>query len=389
MTQRAFNSLRCLDRASPTSGQTSFRSTQLFRGRVPEFAQVQWLAVQRSTSEGDSEHPLQRRAQKVNTYAVMEDGLPVVLFFFQLEKKDAIVLNEAGEEAGSELRAFSRYVFRHFPGVRRIRFHARYRFIQPKGKRRLRLAAPQLTLPSQSSLRLEEAIRFNRRNVTYFLQRLKQDHPDFHIECHADSGIPAGPCRALLQLNRPQLAGSMNTDTPLDEASESLLQAARQGGMVCLLKIGGRIAAGAICLRKGSEWQLRFLTHDPHFQAYGLGMLCCYFTVCEHIDRQRNKAGATINRPRPTHVLAIRQKCEPTLTIHRPHASLLIRADCAIYATSMAYLQRMIQLRDDCVQLGQALVRLMSAWKLAYLLVRKRIGSLGRTAALPAFLRSH
>src|SRR5690606_33762474 len=208
------------------------------------------------------------------------------------------------------------------------------------------------------------------------------------VQCHTDESA-ATHCRTLLKWNRPQLAGPHTAAGALDEDGENLVRAMRQAGLVCVLKIGGRVAAGAICLRSGSDWQLHRLAHDPRFQAYGLGMLCCYFTACELIDRQRNKPAATTGRPRATHELAASRTRITVLTLHRPHASWLVRCDHALYATSMDYWQRTLQVRDDCLQLGHSLVRLVSAWRVAARMMKKRLASCWRYSALPAFLRSH
>src|SRR5690606_15961365 len=122
-----------------TSGSTAAgpcpRSTHLYAGRVPEFAQAQWLAVQRAHlgTEGESVPTRSpRRVPRIHTYAVLEQGLPVVLFFFRIEKDQALVWHEPAQESGEELQAFRRHVFRHFPAVRQIAFVAGQRFIQPR-----------------------------------------------------------------------------------------------------------------------------------------------------------------------------------------------------------------------------------------------------------------
>ncbi len=390
MTQGANTSTLALtDCGKPAADQACLRSTQLYKGRVPEFAQALWLALQRRPDSLDGD-PLQPRSSRdIYTYAVLEDGRPLVVFFFQLTRNKARVLNQAAQASGAELQQFSRYLFQHFPSVRRISFFSQQRYIQIQGKKRLHKNAERLLLPPELTVRMEEALRFSRHNVKYFLQRLKQDHPDFKIEVHANTADTALQCRALLQLNRPQLAHKSAAQMPLDEAGENLVRAAQEAGWVCVLKIGGRIAAGAICLRSGRDSQLHFLAQDPRLQAYGLGMLCCYFTACEHIDRQRGKAGATIIRPRAVHALRVRQECMPVLSLHRPHASWLVRCDHALYTVAIHHWRRTMQLRDDCLQLGQALVRLVAAWRLGYQMMKKRLASLWRLPALPAFLRSH
>ncbi len=389
MTPSASSTRALSDGSQPAAQSRYRRTTQLFKGCVPEFAHAQWLAIQRPGIASGTSSPQPRRSPQVHTYVVREDGRPVVLVFFQLDKKTALVLNDTPQESGAELQDFCRHLFQHFPAVRRICFLSQQRFIHTKEKKCSRHPSNRLLLPRHPSVRMEQSLRFNHRNIRYFLRRLKQDHPDFAIECHAHDAVTASHCRALLQLHRPQAVDKRQAESPLDEAGENLVRAVQEAGLVCLLKIGGRIVAGAICLRSGGDWQLHVLACDPRFQAYGLGMLCCYFTVCEHKDRQRHKSGATINRPRPTHVLMVRQERTTVLTVKRPQASLLVRCDHAIYSACMDCLQQAVQLRNNGRQLWQAAIRLLAAGGSALQLMRKRLASVWRLSSLPAFLRSH
>jgi hypothetical protein len=393
MTRSAFSQLRA---SANSSGQVSNapgdRHTLLFEGRIPDFAQPAWLAVQRTiqTIGTHEAKPDKSSLRRRYTYAVLEGERPVIILFFHIERKHIIVLNEADQVTGAELQDFSRYVFRHFAAANRICFYAQRRYIHGLGIRGSHKRASRLVLPAQLSARLEEATRFNRHNVTYFLQRLKRDHPGFGFECYADEAIQPAHCRALLRMNHLQLATQKESDAPLDAASEEMIRTAQVAGLVCLLKIDGRIVAGVICRCVGGEWRISCLAYDPCLKAYGLGMLCLYFTACVHIDSLRKKAGATVLRPRYTHALAIQQERITAMTLRRPHASWLVRCDCALYGTTMGYVQWTKQMHEECVQIGHAFVRLLSTWKQACQSARKRWSALlGRPLGRPAFSRGN
>jgi hypothetical protein len=388
MTRHALSQLQIS--ADDSGHATEARRTLLFEGRIPDFAQTAWLTLQRPVHAGDQDESKRGKSGQLRryTYAVLEEGRPAIILFFRIEGRRIVVLNEADQVSGAELQEFSRYVFRHFPAASRICFHAQRRYIHCPGIRKSRNRASRLILPSHLSVRLEEATRFNRHSVTYFLQRLKRDHPGFGFECYADEAITAAHCRTLLRMNHLQLATGKGDDEPLDEASEAMIRAAQVAGLVCLLKIDGRIVAGVICRFVGGEWRISCLACDPRLKAYGLGMLCLYFTACVHIDSQRKKAGATILRPRYTHTLAVRQDLITVMTLRRAHASWLVRCDCALYETAMGYLRWTRQVHEECVQVGGAFIRLLSAWKQAFQSVKKRCSTLFlRPFGRPAFLR--
>jgi hypothetical protein len=391
MTGRAFSQLRALSNCSGQAADAGAdRRTLLFESRIPDFAQPAWLAVQRTLQAMDTSETKQDRSNQRGryTYAVLEEERPVIILFFQIEKKRVTVLNEADQVTGAELQDFSRYVFRHFARVNCICFHAQRRYIHCPDLRGARNRASRFTLPTQASVRLEEATRFNRLSVTYFLQRLKRDHPGFGFECYADEAIQAVHCRTLLRMNHLQLVPGKEKEEPLDDASEEMIRAAQVAGLVCLLRIDGRIAAGVICRCVGGEWRISCLAYDPLLKAYGLGMLCLYFAACVHIDSLRKKAGATILRPRYTHALAVHQERVTVMTLRRPHASWLVRCDCAVHETAMGYLRWTRQMREECVQVGGAFIRLLSAWKQAFQSAKKRCSALlWRPSGRSAFLR--
>lgn len=390
MTQRAFSQLRALANCSGQATAAADRRTLLFEGRLPDFAQPAWLALQRTIQAVDTSEAKQDKLNQRGryTYAVLEGERLVTILFFHIEKKRVIVLNEADQVTGAELEDFSRYVFHHFARVNRICFHAQRRYIHCPDLRGARNRASRFILPTKASVRLEEATRFNRLSVTYFLQRLKRDHPGFGFECYADEAIQPEHCRTLLRMNCLQLVNRKEKDEPLDEASEEMIRIAQVAGLVCLLRIDGRIAAGVICRCVGGEWRISCLAYDPRLKAYGLGMLCLYFAACVHIDSLRKNAGATILRPRYTHALAVHQERITVMTLRRPHASWLLRCDCAVYETVMGCLRWTRQVHEECVQVGSAFVRLLSSWKQAFQFAKKRCSALlWRPFGRSAFLR--
>src|SRR5690606_33235244 len=70
-----------------------------------------------------------------------------------------------------------------------------------------------------------------------------------------------------------------------DTEAANIIAFAKRCGLVGVVRIEGRICAGAICYRIGNHYHLRVIGHDPQYNAYGLGMWCCYRTICECIVR--------------------------------------------------------------------------------------------------------
>lgn len=370
------------------NGAVSAMRAQIFDNRIPEFAQSQWLACKRAAPWIEPQMQQAIRDRKFYTYAVQENGRTLALYFLRRQKNRIVVLNGDRSAQGVALFRFTRFVFDRFPQVREIRFLASQRYAcSPSRFGRRQAAERRLILPEHAVPQLEEALRFNKRNIDYFLQRLAQDFPDHRFEILRDEAIDEASARALLSL--PRLTTSGEDDAHSSRAQADLLREIRAGGLLCTLTIQGKVVAGLICQRLGQNLYLRFLAHDPRMQAYGLNMLCCYFAACDRLQRHRDSKRYIVDRPRYRREVTVQRQTFAALCIRRPRVSWLVRCDVALYCMSRDALQHYRIFRDDCRQLGDSLVRLMSAWKLIFPRLKNRRLQAARGTLLPAFLRGH
>jgi hypothetical protein len=69
-----------------------------------------------------------------------------------------------------------------------------------------------------------------------------------------------------------------------DDEARRIVTLVRAAGAVLVATIDGRICGGTIMYRFGKNCISRVNTHDPAFDAYRLGMLCCYLAACHAIE---------------------------------------------------------------------------------------------------------
>lgn len=351
------------------AGARSGRSlrTLLFEDRIPEFAHAQWHALRSGAPWMEALLQQALRARQLCTYALQEDGRTIALYFFRRHKNRILVLNSDASTHGQSLFRFTRYLFDRFPGIGEISFQASQRCIQRRSRLR-RQSQQKIILPSHPSAQMEESLRFNKRSVNYFMQRVKHDFSSSRFQLHTAESLDEGLCRSILQLTQPRLAGDDSGNLPLTQ--QNLIHAVRETGLACTLTIDGKLAAGVIFQRVGKDMHLRFLAHDPRLGAYGLGLLCCYFASCAHLDGKHGEK-KVLSKPRYRYDLEVREQPLTAMRIFRPHASWLIRADVAVYDWANRIVERYRRFCDDCALLGEALVRLAAAWKLGYLALKK------------------
>jgi len=72
----------------------------------------------------------------------------------------------------------------------------------------------------------------------------------------------------------------------LDEAKvQENLRLLRECGALCLATIDGEVCAGTTVFRIGDSVISRINAHDPKYDPYRLGMVCCYLAACASIER--------------------------------------------------------------------------------------------------------
>jgi hypothetical protein len=70
-----------------------------------------------------------------------------------------------------------------------------------------------------------------------------------------------------------------------DRSIERLLRMTRKYGRVGLATIDGCTCAGIICFRVGSHILMPVLAHNPRYDNFRLGKLCCYLSICDSIEQ--------------------------------------------------------------------------------------------------------
>lgn len=221
-----------------------------------------------------------------HAYAVHQDSRLRVLLVFVLRGGRVQVLNEVIALDGPELEAFADYVFRHFPtaqavclrAVRVARWAARhpcqhYDYLEDT----------VITLPPSEADYHASLGKNARRNLRRYHSALLQDHPDAVFELAAPDDAEA--VHAIVALNHARMAGKHKRSALDAEEARRIALLAREGAVIGVVRIGGRICAGGVATTNGGNCFLLVLAHDPAYDDYSLGFWCCYRTIAACIER--------------------------------------------------------------------------------------------------------
>jgi CelD/BcsL family acetyltransferase involved in cellulose biosynthesis len=105
------------------------------------------------------------------------------------------------------------------------------------------------------------------------------------LRIELDGDIDEQHVRDIIALNRARMAAK-NKSSDMDAAEAArLLRLVRQGGLVSVMLLDGRVAAGTVCSRVGANYFMHVNAHDPAYDDARLGKLCCFMTICDCIGR--------------------------------------------------------------------------------------------------------
>ncbi|WP_136418644.1 GNAT family N-acetyltransferase [Herbaspirillum sp. ST 5-3] len=230
--------------------------------------------------------------ENTRTYVASRNGKTSVALIFRLEADRACVLNEQMWIAEEEIERFVRHIFDAFPNVNVVSFPVIRTDI-----RRLSFPHQQFHSTQDIVLGLPQSIeeymarlgKSTRNYLKRYLNKFKRDYPSFRFQVFVGEEIQEADVRAIIALNKARMHGRNKTSYIDDEEERRMLTLLKLRGFVGAVTANGRVCAGTINYRFGNNYFLQVLSHDPCYDEYGLGTLCCYLTICECIARQGNE----------------------------------------------------------------------------------------------------
>ena len=223
---------------------------------------------------------------QVRAYVASRAGVAVAVFLFRCENGCATVLNEGMKVSEEDVNRFASYLFRNHDGLSLVAFH----FVETAARRFAfpcqRAACGQdtvLELPASAEAYTASLGPGTRTALSSRLNRIRRDLPGFSFTVYEKQEVPLRQIRELIRLDRVRMQRQGKV-SPIDEAEEERIIAyVALCGFVSVASSNGRICAGAITYRLGSNFTARMLAHDPAYGSYRLGFVCAYLTICECI----------------------------------------------------------------------------------------------------------
>lgn len=263
-------------------------TTAVFENEIPSYVEREMDRLYGNLYSSVAKIRSHGSLSDVSTYVVYKGREIVTVFLFRMRNGKVQLLNEVIEISEEDITRFVTTIFGKFPHVKSMSFVAIKTDLQ-------RLTYPHqrinyledivVTLPPTVEQYLGGLKKNTRRNIKRYTNRLLTNMPSLKYEIYTKNEISEQDVRDIIQLNHARMSGKNNTSA-LDEAeTEKMIKLARECGLICVARNEGKVCAGAISFRAGENYFLKVLAHDPRYNDYSLGILCCYHIICECIKR--------------------------------------------------------------------------------------------------------
>lgn len=259
-----------------------------YDNRIPPFVEAEMDALYGHVNSSLVSLCAHGKAGGASTYVARRGAAPLAILLFRRGAREVSVINEMIRLPAEEIERFARFVFATWPKVSRIAFS-----LLEQEPRSLPWPSQQhgasedivLSLPATPQQYIDSLSYKMRRNIRHYLRIIQRDFPSFDYQVLDAGSITPQLVREVADLSRARIGAKNATFGHSDGEIEALARLAQQRGIAGIVRIDGRVCAGAINSRVGANYFGHMIAHDPRFNKYSLGILCCYLTICAQIER--------------------------------------------------------------------------------------------------------
>lgn len=141
------------------------------------------------------------------------------------------------------------------------------------------------TLPLSPDALLSQLGRNMRDTVKRYTNKVKKTFPTFRFETYIDRDICEAHAHELFRLHQERMHIKAQHSHLGEQEFLNILELARRRGMMTVAMIDGAVCGGLICWRVDRQYFMRIIAHDPRYDDYKIGSICCYLSMRECIAR--------------------------------------------------------------------------------------------------------
>jgi hypothetical protein len=268
-------------------------------------------------------------ADQVRAFVAIRDGQVSCVLLFWRKGGAVEVLAEALALPAADIEAFASKVFQDCPGVTRIVFPA------------VRARIARLPFPYQQFDCLEDIVaelpesaetyfsmlgKNMRTSLKRYQRKIAVDFPGFRYAFYQKGDISEQHVGAIVSLSSARIASKNQSPTHTGEKTRQLIRLVKECGVVLVATVEGRVVAGVICTLVNGNVFMHVVAHDPLYDDYRLGKVCCYLSICDAIARGAREYHFLWGRYEYKYRLLGVQRDYDRLVIYRSRLALLANA---------------------------------------------------------------
>jgi hypothetical protein len=227
------------------------------------------------------------------TYIIENAGEISNILVFRVVGQRIFVMNELIQLSQIDVDQYCAAMFDKFKAVSVISFTAVETNIQKLKipfQKSHRTEDFVVNLPSTPELYLASLSSSTKKDIKYKINKLHRDFPSFQCVFLEKEEVIKHHILKILEFHQERMVSrDIVSIVDLTELNASLRLIQDSSGFVALAMIDGQICGGLVVHSAGTGYFMSLIAHDPDYNRYSLGMVCCYLTICECIKRGGRK----------------------------------------------------------------------------------------------------
>ncbi len=315
-------------------------TTAFYENDVPAFVEAEMERLYGNIFSSLAKFTIDGHTSNATVYAVRKGGNVTTILLFRRSNGKVEVINEAIKLDEEDIRRFVNAIFSTFESVDVISFHAIQTAIHtlPYPYQQFNcLEDIVLTLPSTPQEYLASLGKNMRTSIKRYMKKVEQNFPSFCYEIYIAEDIAEQHIRDIVTLSSARMVAKNKVSLHDEKKTEQLIRLVKLHGVVGVATIGSRVCAGVICSRSRENYFMHVIAHDPQYDDYRLGKLCCYRTICDCIQRGGKEFHFLWGRYEYKYKLMGVQRDLDRVAVYRSRAHFLLHGDFALKMAFKGY----------------------------------------------------
>ena len=277
-----------------------------------------------------------------STYITRKNGKVETVLLFDRNGQQIVVLNELIQISTTEAHDFIAFVFTRYESISNIVFNAittdlgglHYPFQQFICAEDI-VIGPLTTVDAYCSS-LSKNIR---KSIRRQANALRRSHPGFHFAILPRETVSEDLVRLIIGLHKARMADQQKISAYTDDECDWIVALASTLGVVSVLTIDGKVCAGTVCCKVGQGFHMLVCAHDPAYDLFGMGTLCCHRSICEYIARGGKQVHMLWGRHAYKTSLGATPRQFDRIAVYRSQADYWRNVDKVLFAAAAGYLR--------------------------------------------------